>query len=150
MKPHKFFKQLDFEPRVSYFNTHSLSAFLSDLFDWRTYHFMWTRFIHRRRYGVDYVELWNLDMTMLALLYERLSLFKMAHLDEMTDKDTLFLVDGESHSLSVWVDEILRLTELSLSNNTIESTLLDDIKEPYDAINRVWRIWSVINQTMWT
>lgn len=95
-------------------------------------------------YGFDERETWSLDATMIALLYERLKMYK-----EISENK----VDLDFHSINIeynnesktmsqleWIDMLLTLTETYLTDHN--DTSQDKTKE-------IWIIWSELSPYMW-
>ena len=95
-------------------------------------------------YGFDERETWSLDATMIALLYERVKMYK-----EISENK----VDLDFHSINIeynnesktmsqleWIDMLLTLTETYLTDHN--DTSQDKTKE-------IWIIWSELSPYMW-
>lgn len=106
---------------------------------------------HRRKifeeeqeeYGFASNELWNLDRTMMYLLYERLTMYVEKGYDS-TD-DTTCVVNGQEEKLSYWVRRIIELCESVFKNDKI----LYDNDESYEKQYAIWTIWREIYPVMW-
>lgn len=106
---------------------------------------------HRRKifeeeqeeYGFASNELWNLDRTMMYLLYERLTMYVEKGYDS-TD-DTTCVVNGQEEKLSYWVEKIIELCESVFKNDKI----LYDNDESYEKQYAIWTIWREIYPVMW-
>lgn len=95
-------------------------------------------------YGFDERETWSLDATMIALLYERLKMYK-----EISENK----VDLDFHSINIeynnesktmsqleWIDMLLTLTETYLTDHNYTSQ---------DKTKEIWIIWSELSPYMW-
>ena len=94
-------------------------------------------------YGFSMMETWNLDTSLVELLYERLMRYK-----------TQTMVNLEFHT--TWDDEELdRMTQLEVINYLIElckDYLLDDdfITGRRNYKNKkIWKVWTVLSPAMW-
>ena len=102
--------------------------------------------VQRVRFGFPEWETWNLDYTMLQLLYERVMFF-VAHGAAAAGYGDLRTVNvtilGEVKTVADWVDELLTLATSVLSNG-YEDYVLED-----GETRRVWLIWMHIHPHMW-
>ena len=94
-------------------------------------------------YGFSMMETWNLDTSLVELLYERLMRYK-----------TQTMVNLESYT--TWDDEELNgMTQLEAINYLIElckDYLLDDdfITGRRNYKNKkIWKVWTVLSPAMW-
>lgn len=94
-------------------------------------------------YGFSMIETWNLDTSLVELLYERLMRYK-----------TQIMVNLEFHT--TWDDEELDgMTQLEVINYLIElckDYLLDDdfITGGRDIENKkIWKVWTILSPAMW-
>lgn len=94
-------------------------------------------------YGFSMMETWNLDTSLVELLYERLMRYK-----------TQTMVNLEFHT--TWDDEELDgMTQLEVINYLIElckDYLLDDdfITGGRDIKNKkIWKVWTILSPAMW-
>lgn len=93
-------------------------------------------------YGFSMIETWNLDMSMVEILYERLKRYL-----------TQDMVNLEFHTN--WNDEKLNgKTQLELINTLINKCkeyllmdILNDKREPL--LREIWELWIVISPAMW-
>lgn len=97
----------------------------------------------KEEYGFASNELWNLDRTMMYLLYERLTMYVEKGYDS-TD-DTTCVVNGQEEKLSYWVRRIIELCESVFKNDKI----LYDNDESYEKQYAIWTIWREIYPVMW-
>ena len=90
----------------------------------------------RKKYGFDERQTWNLNTTMIELLYERLMMYKeIAAIDLSFHKIT---IEGEEKTHGEWVDILISLSEIYLND------FYDEENE-----ERIWDIWSKISWSMW-
>lgn len=93
-------------------------------------------------YGFSMIETWNLDMSMVEILYERLKRYL-----------TQDMVNLEFHTN--WNDEKLNgKTQLELINTLIDKCkeyllmdIFNDKREPL--LREIWELWIVISPAMW-
>lgn len=96
----------------------------------------------KETFGFSSVETWNLDTTMVALLYERVKMYMDVSMVDLTCHQ--FEIDGVSRTQDECIRELLRLCEIILT---------DDYDLEYDealeAQRKIWIIWSNIACAMW-
>lgn len=100
----------------------------------------------REKYGVDERDTWNLDITMMALLYERLMLYKKVA-NEIIDLEFHEIeveYNGESNTLTLldWIDRLLEMLEHYLTSNTV-------LEEEEYSSHKIWTYWSQLSAYMW-
>ena len=95
-------------------------------------------------YGFAARELWSLDITMVYLLYDRLSMW--VDQDFAYSDETCVTIDGVDATLVYWIKEILSLCQ----------SVLDDSKYAFpgndnaiENVKKIWTIWSEISPMMW-
>lgn len=95
-------------------------------------------------YGFASPELWNLDRTMLYLLFERLSMW--IEKDARYDDETRVTINGIDAKLDHWVNEILTLCKGVFDD---DANVMFDNAKSVEEIKKVWMIWSEISPVMW-
>lgn len=95
-------------------------------------------------YGFASPELWNLDRTMLYLLFERLSMW--VEKDTRYDDETRVTINGIDAKLDHWVNEILALCKEIFDD---DANVMFDNAKSVEKIKKVWMIWSEISPVMW-
>lgn len=95
-------------------------------------------------YGFASPELWNLDRTMLYLLFERLSMW--VEKDARYDDETRVTINGIDAKLDHWVNEILALCKEVFDD---DANVMFDNAKSVEEIKKVWMIWSEISPVMW-
>lgn len=107
-------------------------------------------------YGFASCELWNLDKTMLYMLYERLRMWQEYGLSGEEDNLVIegehlviegvhLAIEGKDASLEQWVDDMVQMCQEIFDNDkdvfaSEESAYLSQ---------KVWRIWSEVSPLMW-
>lgn len=97
---------------------------------------------YERRTGVKVSDTYSVDYTMACRLYETLRGFedfayKVIDFDKSPDVE----IDGVSKSIPMWVDEMLELCRLIISEDY--ATLEDE------SADRLWLIWYKIHKRIW-
>lgn len=96
----------------------------------------------RMTYGFDERQTWNLNTTMIELLYERVKMY--VDIDSVDLTHHTFTVDGVTRNQLEWVTELLEVCEEYLTENTAWG------EEEYLALERrIWAIWGEISPAMW-
>lgn len=95
-------------------------------------------------YGFASPELWNLDRTMLYLLFERLSMW--VEKDTRYEDETRVTINGIDAKLDHWVNEILALCKGVFDD---DANVMFDNAKSVEKIKKVWMIWSEISPVMW-
>lgn len=92
----------------------------------------------QEEYGFDERDTWNLDHTMLELLYERIKMF--IEVSETMNHDlNKVTVDGEELPFPEVVDNLLELCETVIRNN---NTFEIDFDEQAEIEKKIWSIWA--------
>ena len=100
-------------------------------------HKKWAR--ERRKYGFDSRETWNMDFAMVALLYERLSMYhKIANVSFDT---YAFDWNGETVTQGVFMKRLMKLCENILTSS--------DIDYKQEDVRDIWVKWATISQVTW-
>lgn len=96
----------------------------------------------KETFGFSSVETWNLDTTMVALLYERVKMYMEVSAVDLTYHQ--FEIDGVSRTQEECIEELLRLCETILGDDY-------DLEydEVFEAQRKIWIIWSNIACAMW-
>lgn len=102
----------------------------------------WSRQVEECGFAVT--ELWNLDLTMVCLLYERLSMWTEE--DLQYDDETRVNINGVDAKLGHWVDEILSLCQSVFNDNKDHFTGNEITTQK---VKKIWLIWSEISPLMW-
>lgn len=89
-------------------------------------------------YGFDSRDTWNLDSTMIELLYERLKLYKEVTIVELKARD--HTINNVTKNAEEWVDKLLELCEEYITTDHF-------VKETNDS--EIWGIWAVISSSIW-
>lgn len=99
----------------------------------------------QEEYGFDERDTWNLDHTMLELLYERIKMF--IEVSETMNHDlNKVTVDGEELPFPEVVDNLLELCETVIRNN---NTFEIDFDEQAEIEKKIWSIWAQTFQSFW-
>lgn len=99
----------------------------------------------QEEYGFDERDTWNLDHTMLELLYERIKMF--IEVSEIMNHDlNKVTVDGEELPFPEVVDNLLELCETVIRNNNTFEMGLD---EQAEIEKKIWSIWAQTFQSFW-
>lgn len=107
-------------------------------------------------FGFDDRDTWNLDSTMLELLYERVRMY--VEVSEIVNHEaTTLIVDGVKRPLSWVIDEILRLSKEALTfDQTIPDEGFETLEEYEQAERRlldtqkkVWSLWAQSFYCFW-
>ena len=100
--------------------------------------------VERAIYGFDSSDTWNLDMTMTAMLYERLMMLRERSIvDYSARKET---INNETKTVEEWLDKMIELCEQSLIPMTDDEW---DEKKISQNILQLWEIWSKVVLSMW-
>lgn len=95
----------------------------------------------RAIYGFDERDTWNLDTTMIELLYERVMYFvEFAPIDLERHQ---IMINDEEKLLSEWLDELTNVCESYLD---VETTNIDEQEANQ---YRIWTIWRGVSGYMW-
>lgn len=123
--------------------------------------------VERDKYGFDSGDTWNLGITMMSLLYERLMMYR-----DVTIVDTSFYkltIFGVERSLGEWIDIMISNMEECLSQDRYECILFEEydkaeseedsewyLRKMYEhdfymvnTAREVWEIWSVVFMHVW-
>lgn len=95
----------------------------------------------REKYGFDERDTWNLDTTMVELLYERIMMF-MAVNNVNLDFHTIE-VNGKSDTLHNWLIKLIQLCTSYLTCEEFESV------ESFQMTKEIWTIWSGVDTYVW-
>lgn len=87
---------------------------------------------------------WNLDTTMLVLLYERLKHFTEIAIVDIEGSLSVFEYEGETKTLLDMINHILELSEIVLKD---EGDL--GYKEYSNYSTKIWEAWALIHKHMW-
>lgn len=150
MKQHKFFNMIGYCVKYKLISTHSFTSFVRDVFDTQTYKAFIERFIEKRKYGFDNTDLWSLDITMIALLYERLMLFQEYYIKSDSEfyEETL-IINDEEKTYQEWVVELIDMCDRALTNKTTEGSLSEYFETQRKNSEIIWVIWSKLQYVMW-
>lgn len=100
--------------------------------------------VQRKTYGFDSRETWNLDASMIELLYERVRMYV-----DVTMVDTTFhkiTINKKKKTQEQWIDHLIVLCEAYLL--TAENDFLnDEMKTKLQ--KEIWTIWSELAPYMW-
>lgn len=92
-------------------------------------------------YGFASPELWNLDRTMLYLLYERLCMWQESGYSGSESVE----INGCEATIDSWVEQIISWCEVIFDN---DSNTFDN-EESSVISQRVWELWSKLSPVMW-
>lgn len=95
-------------------------------------------------YGFDERDTWNLDHTMLELLYERIKMF--VEIVNIEDYQTKVIVDDKETAFSAVVNELIELCEKVIKNNT---SFAIDFEEQNKLERRIWSLWAQTFDYFW-
>ena len=99
-----------------------------------------------RKYGFTSADTWNLDQTMVALLYERACLFRDKAFDIIDGSDSghhrveLF---GKEYNLEDAVDVLISAAKEALVDESFY------VGGDVSKVDRVWQIWTELSPYMW-
>lgn len=96
------------------------------------------------KYGFTEVETWSLDVTMMALLYERLRMYKKVTKDIIDLDYEKINVEGEVLTLNEILNEMIEICEECLGN---EVSFIDE--EYGKNCDRFWTLWRYSYRNFW-
>lgn len=96
-----------------------------------------------KEYGFDVRDTWNLDHTMLVLLYERLKMFNEVNIID-TEYHTVSY-QGKELTLQQVMDKMIKKAEQVLTNKDYYT----DFKEVDTAEQEIWEMWSLSHKLFW-
>ena len=93
----------------------------------------------RDMYGFDETDVWDLDSTMIELLYERVMMFK--EICPMDLEPHTVEINGVEKSQKEWIDELLNLCEKAIRYTDYKA---------FDETHRqqIWTIWRELSRFM--
>ena len=92
----------------------------------------------KQEFGFASWETWNLDHTMIQLLYERVKLFKEVSISRLTYHSIEF--EGEEYTTEEAIDLLLSLCEQYFADPTWDNG---------EVMRRIWRLWAELSPSMW-
>lgn len=111
-------------------------------------HKVWA--MERDFYGFDATEIWNLDDTLLMMIYERLELF-LQQASGIVDLSYSIEVESEERGLDEWIREILTLIHRIWTFESISEDKDPDYTEEQSRKDeeKVYTILSRISRHLW-
>lgn len=102
----------------------------------------------RKKYGFDQRDTWNLSMTMIELLYERLCLYKKEASKHIQLDFHKFEYKGVEKTQLEMIDILLDKLKVKL---VVEDYDLDKemVLEKYAYTDDIWIIWAMLEPVMW-
>ena len=97
----------------------------------------------RQTYGFDVRDTWNLDKTMLALLYERLQMYNQVNNIDTECHSIEF--GGEKLTMQQVLDKMLANGEKVLT----EEDYFVDFAQVDDAEKEFWQLWAISHKLFW-
>lgn len=120
----------------------------------------------RKTYGFDERDIWDLDETMVALLYERLCMFRdNYYLEEELDTNLInleleddlsyikVLVDKEERSLLDVINELIALSEYWLKDEYLYADgeyNKRSVEEEREISEKIWDTYKQIQHHLWS
>lgn len=98
-----------------------------------------------RKQGFHDSETWNLDMTMVALLYERLVRYKEVSVVD-TDSAT-YDIKGKTVTVTQAIDSILEDARTILNEETYFD--VEGVEDNREVMRRIWETWAIISPSVW-
>lgn len=93
----------------------------------------------RKKYGFDNRDTWNVDVTMVALLYERLRMYvDTAPVDLTLHK---FQWDEEEINQEEFLSRLIQLCEDFLKD--------DDVDYDHNYVSNIWHKWAIVSLYTW-
>lgn len=96
----------------------------------------------RNIYGFDERDTWNLDSTMVELLYERVMMYK--EICPLNLDHKMIEINGMEKTQKEWIDLLLNLCEKSILNTDY---VIFDASLEYKV--QIWTIWAELSGYMW-
>lgn len=87
---------------------------------------------------------WDMNITMVNVLRDKLLQYRHVSGDSEHHNTLDFVIDGESHSKSECIDEMIRLCDSVLRNGVSQ----DDNTRSVRYSQRLWSIWGVVHTSM--
>lgn len=102
----------------------------------------------RKKYGFDQRDTWNLSMTMIELLYERLCLYKKEASKRIRLDFHKFEYKGVEKTQLEMIDILLDKLKVKL---VVEDYDLDKemVAEKYAYTDDIWILWAMLEPVMW-
>lgn len=93
----------------------------------------------KQQFGFASWETWNLDQTMVQLLYERVKLFEEVTVTDLAYSSIEF--EGKEYTTEEAVGLLLSLCEQYFND--------PDCNDGIESMRRIWRLWAELSPSMW-
>ena len=102
-------------------------------------------------YGFDERDTWNLDYTIVTLLYERLKMYNK--INNIDTKYHTYTINGQEKTVQYWIEKILNNCEIVLKDEVEIDDDIEKYKEheriKHEKHKEIWEIWAEIFPSMW-
>lgn len=102
-------------------------------------------------YGFDERDTWNLDYTMVTLLYERLKMY-----DKINNVDTkyhTYTIGRKEETVQYWIEKMIENCEIVIKDEVNDKDTLEQYKEKekikHEKHKEIWEIWSQVFPSIW-